>query len=53
MFPEKHVRVFPETRTRICKNTYVFWVTLLDIYFKWYKIYTSSAFLVLLLMLSY
>ena len=27
MFPEKHVRVFPETRTRICENTYVFWET--------------------------
>lgn len=24
MFPEKYVRVFPETRTRICENTYVF-----------------------------
>ena len=24
MFPEKHVRVFPETCTRICENTYVF-----------------------------
>lgn len=27
MFPEKHVRVFPETCTRICENTYVFWET--------------------------
>lgn len=27
MFPEKYVRVFPETRTRICENTYVFWET--------------------------
>lgn len=27
MFPEKHVRVFPETRTRICENTYVLWET--------------------------
>lgn len=25
MFPEKHVRVFPETRTCFCENTYVFW----------------------------
>ena len=24
MFSEKHVRLFSETRTRICENTYVF-----------------------------
>ena len=27
MFPEKHVRVFAETRTRMSENTYVFWGT--------------------------
>ena len=45
MFPEKHVRVFPETRTRICENTYVFWETdneVLNAFGKMYNNYVEN-----------
>ena len=41
MFPEKYVRVFPETRTRICENTYVFWETNNEIVKTFRKIYNN------------
>ena len=44
-FPEKHVRVFPETRTRICENTYVFWETdneVLNAFGKMYNNYVEN-----------
>ena len=45
MFPEKHVRVFPETCTRICENTYVFWETdneVLNAFGKMYNNYVEN-----------
>ena len=45
MFPEKYVRVFPETRTRICENTYVFWETdneVLNAFGKMYNNYVEN-----------
>ena len=45
MFPEKLVRVFPETRTRICENTYVFWETdneVLNAFGKMYNNYVEN-----------
>lgn len=45
MFPEKHVYVFPETRTRICENTYVFWETdneVLNAFGKMYNNYVGN-----------
>lgn len=41
MFPGKHVRVFPETRTRICENTYVFWETNNEVLNAFGKIYNN------------
>ena len=46
MFPEKYVRVFPETRTRICENTYVFWETdneVLNAFGKMYNNYVENV----------
>ena len=46
MFPEKHVRVFPETCTRICENTYVFWETdneVLNAFGKMYNNYVEIS----------
>ena len=45
MFPEKYVRVFPETRTRICEYTYVFWETdnkVLNAFGKMYNNYVGN-----------
>ena len=45
LFPRKHVRVFPETRTRICENTYVFWETdneVLNAFGKMYNNYVEN-----------
>lgn len=45
MFPEKYVCVFPETRTRICENMYVFWETdneVLNAFGKMYNNYVGN-----------
>ena len=44
-FSKKHVRVFPETCTRICENTYVFWETdneVLNAFGKMYNNYVGN-----------
>ena len=42
MFPEKHVRVFTETRTRICENTFVFCFFVFVFFGKMYNNYVEN-----------